>query len=165
MNRRKILEWLFEVSKPLYISVFKHQSPWKVTRVQLLNMAKHKFGYHLGLFLLKNEFELIPKVERHDAYHTLTGFGTCVEDEIALQYLVFGNGKRSLYTFSVLILGTLLLPEYINFYSKSYKIGKEANVFHHLNYELLLDVSMNDLQSSMFSSTLQIQMQLLLKHL
>jgi len=103
------------------------------------------------MFLDRNNFELIAKVERHDAYHVLTGYGTKVEDEIALQCLCFGNGKRSLYLYGAMLLGIIILPEYYKYYYKSYCIGKRANTFHHYDYKKLLKVSIHDFRDIIFS--------------
>jgi len=117
-NRKKIINWLFEISQHVYTAYFKKNNPWNITKSDLLQYPEASFGKHLGLFLEKNNFELIPKVERHDAYHVITGYSTKVEDEIAQQYLCFGNGKRSIYLFGVIVIGTVLLPDYLGFYIK-----------------------------------------------
>ena len=111
--RKQLIEWLFENSQKVYTNLFKNHEPWGIYREELLTYPDESFGKHLGLFLAKNNFELIAKVERHDAYHTLTGYDTNVEDEIALQCLCFGNGKRSMYLYGAMILGIIILPDYL----------------------------------------------------
>ena len=150
-NRKKLIEWLFDKSQKIYTNLFKNHEAWGITKADLLVFPKNSLGKHLGLFLDKNNFELISKVERHDAYHTLTGYGTKVEDEIALQCLCFGNGKRSPYLYGAIILGILILPDYYKYYYKSYIIGKSANPFHHYDYKKLLKVNIKDFRSSIFS--------------
>ena len=148
--RKKFIHWLFEHSQKIYTR-FKRKKAWGITRQELLKYNKDSFGFQLGNFLQKNGFELLPKVERHDAYHLLTGYGTKVEDEIALQYLCFGNGKRSPYLLGVIIVGTLILPDYMKYYVKSYKIGKNCNQFYHFNYKNLLNYSLTELRETIFS--------------
>jgi ubiquinone biosynthesis protein Coq4 len=150
--RKQCIIWLFEVSKTIYTYLFKNHKPWGIYKAELLTYPDHTFGKHLGLFLEKNNFELIPKVERHDAYHVLTGYGTKVEDEIALQYLSLGNGKHSPYLYGAVILGTLLLPDYIKYYLKSYRIGKNANTFHNLDFKKMLPVSISDIRGAIFTN-------------
>jgi len=154
--RKQLIIWLFEISKTVYTYLFKHHKAWNVTKKDLLTLPNDSFGYHLGSFLDNNNFELIPKVERHDAYHTLTGYGTKVEDEIALQYLSYGNGKRSPYMYGAIILGSILLPDYLSYYIKSYKIGKQANAFHHLDFSKLLYTPIYELRFCFFTEV-QIQ--------
>ena len=149
--RKKIIEYLFEKSQKIYTNMFKKHEPWGINKDELLNYPEDSLGKHLGLFLDKNGFELISKVERHDAYHTLTGYGTKVEDEIALQCLCFGNGKRSPYLYGAIILGIIILPDYYKYYYKSFCMGKNANSFHHYDYKKLLKVSIYKFRQSIFS--------------
>lgn len=149
-HRKQLIAWLFKITQHIYTKYFKKNKPWHIKKQQLLQFPKDTFGYHLGLFLQHNGFELIPKVERHDAYHVMTGYNTTEEDEIALQYLCFGNGKRTIYLFGVITIGSLILPEYWKYYIKSYRIGKNANAFYNLNYKGLLNTSVSTLRSSIF---------------
>lgn len=148
--RKKMIEKLFEWSQKLYLK-FKKKEPWGITTSELLQFPLNSFGKNLGDFLGKNEFELIGKVERHDAYHVLSGFGTNVQDEIALQYLCYGNGKRTPYLTGVLLLGTIILPDYASYYHHSYLIGKDCNPFHHFDYKILLNTDFEKFRSSIFT--------------
>ncbi|MDO6598272.1 Coq4 family protein [Oceanihabitans sp. 2_MG-2023] len=150
-KRKQLIEWLFEKSQKIYTNIFKKHQPWGIYKAELLTYPEASLGKHLGEFLDKNNFELISKVERHDAYHTLTGFGSKVEDEIALQCLCFGNGKRSPYLFGAIVLGVIILPEYYKYYYKSYLIGKNANSFHQYDYKKLLQVNIHSFRMSIFS--------------
>ena len=149
--RKRIIVRLFELSQQFYTQYFKRKKiPWAVDRTTLLDYPEQSFGRELGLFLTANKFELIPKVERHDAYHVLTGYGTEVEDEIAMQYVCFGNGKRSIYLFGVILLGTLLLPDYLSYYLRSYRIGKQANLFYDWDFSTVLQLPIADLRQLVF---------------
>ncbi len=152
MNYRKqLISWLFDTSQKVYTNLFKNHQPWGISRADLLTYPDTSFGKHLGRFLDINGFELIPKVERHDCYHILTGYSTNVEDEIALQCLCFGNGKRSPYLLGAIILGTIILPDYLRYYYKSFNIGRNANSFHHYDYSKLLRVSIEEFRLAIFS--------------
>jgi len=149
-QRKQLIAWLFKVTQHIYTTYFKTNQPWGIKKEQLLEYSPKTFGHHLGLFLDSNGFELIPKVERHDAYHVMTGYNSNEEDEIALQYLCFGNGKRSIYLFGVITIGSIILPEYWKYYLKSYRIGKSANTFYNLDYKGLLNTSISNLRGSIF---------------
>jgi len=154
--RKKLIAWLFEQTQIIYTKHFKKKKkPWGLTRSQLLEYPSNSIGYHLGLFLKENNFELLPKVERHDAYHVVAGYGTQVQDEIALQYLCFGNGKRSPYLLGVLFLGTTILPDYLPYYMASYKKGKQMNSFHQYDYKKLLSVSLDEFRMMIFPPNLR----------
>lgn len=148
--RKKIIHWLFKVTMQVYCK-FKKKEAWGIDTEELLGMPKNSFGYQLGILLETQNFELIPKVERHDAYHLLTGYDTSVEDEIALQYCCFGNGKRTPYLYGVLVLGTLLLPEYLPYYKQSYQYGKQCNSFHHFDFKKVLPVDFENFRHMIFS--------------
>lgn len=151
-KRKQLIHWLFEASQKIYTR-FKKKEPWNITTQQLLDMPTNSYGYRLGCFLNTNNFQLIDKVERHDAYHVLTGFGTRAEDEIGLQYLCFGNGKRTPYLFAVLFLGTLILPEYLPYYRKLYFFGKKGNSFHQFDFKTLLPLDFELFRGAIFSET------------
>ena len=148
--RRKIVEWLFEATQKQYIR-FKKKTPWNITNATLLGMPANTFGYQLGQFLEGNAFQLIPKVERHDAYHVLTGFGTMAEDEVALQYLCYGNGKRTPYLFAVLCIGTAILPEFWPYYCRAFQFGKRSHSFHHFDFKAILPLDYNLFRGMIFS--------------
>ena len=152
-KRKKIIIWLFEKSQKIYTKYIKKNEPWNINKSDLLHYPEESFGRHMGMFLVDNEFDLIPKAERHDAYHVLTGYDTKVEDEIAQQYLCYGNGKRSIYLYGVITIGTVILPDYMSYYIKSYKIGKNANHFYNLDFKNLLNIPLIDLQSCIFSKS------------
>ena len=157
-QRKLFIEWLFKHSQRIYTSLYKSHNPWKVTKEELLQYPKASIGRHLGEFLHKNGFELIPKVERHDCYHIVCGYNTAVEDEIALQCLCFGNGKRSPYMYGAIILGVSILPDYLKYYYRSYRIGLKANPFHHYDFSKLLKVSLDDFRSVIFSRATKLKL-------
>ncbi|MEL7144718.1 MAG: Coq4 family protein [Bacteroidota bacterium] len=149
--REKICVLLFEKSKLPYARIFKRQkTPWNLSVENLLLMNQQTLGHSLGQFLSRNHFSLIPRLERHDAYHVLTGYGTEVKDEIALQFLCFGNGKRSKYLWMVMTVGTLLNPEYWSYFKQSYVRGKRARQFYHWDFKDYLQRDLASLQKWVF---------------
>lgn len=68
---------------------------------------------------------MIPKMENHDVHHLITDYGTNFEDEIAMQYLLLGNGKLNAHLLAAIFLGTLFLPEYFKMYLHAYQKEKE----------------------------------------
>ncbi|MFC0580696.1 hypothetical protein [Mesonia mobilis] len=53
--------------------------------------------------------------------------------------------------YGAILLGTLILPEYFGFYVKSFLVGKEANPFHHFDYEQVLHLNYFQFKSMIFS--------------
>jgi len=151
-TRKQVIIWLFEKSQKFYVKHFKkNKKAWRIHLQELLALPKETLGYRYARFIDDNGFDILTKLERHDAYHVVTGYKSEVQDEIALQYLCYGNGKRSIYLFGVIILGTFLLPDYFKYYQQSYKIGKNANPFFDLDFENLLETNLQDIQKVIFN--------------
>jgi len=153
MNKReKICVWLFEKSKTPYANYFKSNTAWDLNRTDLLSFPTYTLGHALGLFLSTNDYDLIPKLEKHDAYHVITDYGTSVREEVALQYFFLGNKKRSLYLYAVIIIGALLLPENITYYYQSYLHGKNSTPFHQWNIGALLYKPLTAIKDAVFKN-------------
>ena len=151
--REKLCIWLFECSKIPYAKYFKRTAAWGLNSTQLLTYPTNSLGHVIGLFLKYNGFEMIPKLERHDAYHVITGYETSVKGEIELQYFLTGNGKRSLYQLASLTLGTLLLPEYYHSYIRAFQRGKTAYPIYTLDLLPSLHIPMRTLKEQIFPLT------------
>jgi ubiquinone biosynthesis protein Coq4 len=150
--REKLIAWLFHISITPYAIVFKRKKQsWGLTATDLLTYPKYSLGHETGLFLTTNSFELMDRLEAHDTYHVITGYGTDVPNEIAQQYFLFGNGKRTTYVIGVLLLSILLLPDNIAQYLDAYKRGTASNPIHHLDMKSLLNTPVEDIKSFIFN--------------
>lgn len=137
--RIRFLLFLYQISQKHYRKIFKRKKrKWQFTEEQLLYFQADSLGRTLGEFYKKHGFRMIPQMENHDVYHLITEYGTSMKEEIALQFLLFGNGKRSAYLLGTITLGTFILPEYFRMYYKAYRKGKAMREFHHWDYEALL---------------------------
>ncbi len=146
--RTKILESLYDWSKKPYQKYIKKNEPWKVPPQELLKYPETSLGFHLACFFIKHGFEMQPKLEDHDVFHVLTDTGVTVPEEISMQYFLLGNGKRSLYQYSVIALGTILFPEYIKSFHKAYQRGKAAFKFHQLDFSKMLYQPIQQIKST-----------------
>ena len=147
--RYLLLERLYEWSKIPYRLLFKKEAAWGISLKELLEYSPETLGYHLGCFLLTHHFTSEPQLEDHDVFHVLTATSIAVPDEIAMQWLLFGNGKRSLYLFIALTVGTTLFIDHFKSFIKAFKRGKKANRFYNLNYLNLLTQPLTDLQHTL----------------
>jgi len=152
--RTIILETIYEISKVPYQKWFKNNSPWNLTAHELLRYPQNSLGFHLGCFLIKYHFEPQPKLENHDVFHVLTNTGISVPEEIAMQYYLLGNGKRSLYMLGVLCIGTLLYPDQLKLFRNAYQKGKASYPFYSLDYKKLLKKDLKTLQITFLISPL-----------
>ncbi len=151
--RLKFMLWLYDWSQVVYAKVFKrNKEAWGISKSELLLFPEGTLGKALGEFYQTKGFDVMPKLENHDVFHILTKTGTEIQDEIAMQYLLFGNGKRSLYMFSMMGIGTVLYPEFIQYYLKTYQKGKTLSRFHDTEFKYLLDNSLLYLRISIQSS-------------
>lgn len=137
--RVKFLLFIYDKTQRLYRTYFKKKKrQWQFNEKQLLEFHKDSLGRNLGEFYKKHGFSMIPKMENHDVHHLITGIGTQFEEEIAMQYLLLGNGKLNAHLLAAIVLGTLILPEYIKMYRNAYRKGQNMRTFHHLDFEALL---------------------------
>ncbi len=137
--RALLLETLYEWSKKPYQRFIKKSEPWQVSLADLIQCHPTSLGFHLACFLLKHDFEIQPKLEDHDIFHVLTGTGVSVPEEISMQYYLWGNGKRSLYQYTVIAIGTVLYADFLPLFIKAFRRGKNALTFHQLDFSKLLD--------------------------
>lgn len=137
--RVRFLIFMYENSQKQYRKYFKKKKrQWQFNEQQLLSFTEDSLGRTLGEFYYQHGFRMIPKMENHDVYHLITDFGIHIQDEIAMQYLLFGNGKRSAYLLGVLALGTAVFPEYFKTYLQAFHKGQNMKTFHHWDFERLL---------------------------
>lgn len=137
--RVQFLLFVYEKTQKLYRKYFKKKKrQWQFNERQLLEFQEDSLGRKLGEFYHKHGFSMIPKMENHDVHHLITGCGTNFEDEIAMQYLLLGNGKLNAHLLAAIVLGTLILPEYIKIYGNAYRKGKTMRAFYQWDFEDLL---------------------------
>lgn len=141
----------FDLSSRLYV-LFKRNKPWNITRSQLLQLPTPSLGFHLGCFLLKHNYEPQPHCENHDIFHVLTGYKTDTAQEIALQFFLYGNGKRSPFLLLALIAGLLLYPDAYSLFKGAYHKGFQAKRLYDLDYKALLETSFIQLKNQYITS-------------
>lgn len=137
--RVQFLLFVYDKTQKLYRKYFKKKKrQWQFNEKQLLEFQEDSLGRKLGEFYRKHGFSMITKMENHDVHHLITGCGTNFEDEIAMQYLLLGNGKLNAHLLAAIVLGTIILPEYGKIYIRAYKKGQNMRTFHHWDFEELL---------------------------
>ena len=130
----------FDLTSRIYVK-FKHVKPWGISRKELLQYPENTLGFHLGCFLLKHNYEPQPRCENHDVFNVLTGYQTDTAQEIALQFFLYGNGKRSPFLLLAMIAGYFLYPDHYTSFKKAQSRGQKTKSLHHLNYKALLNTS------------------------
>lgn len=144
----KFIERMYEISKKPYQKFFKKNEPWGIGKKELLHHKLDTLGFHLGCFLIKYHFEIQPKLEEHDVIHVLTNTGVSVPEEIGMQYFLFGNGKRSLYLYLVVVTGTIFYPFQFQYFINQYRKGKKAHRFHHFDFSKMLHIPISTIKTA-----------------
>jgi ubiquinone biosynthesis protein Coq4 len=147
-SREILIHHSFEIARKIYVP-FKTEIPWKVHTRQLLAYPEESLGYHLGYFLLQHKFEPQPHCEDHDIFHVLTGFKIDTAQEIAMQYWLWGNGKRSPFVLLAILVGAVLYIEQHLLFTDAYLNGKASESIHQLDFKQYLSSPI-----SLFKSTL-----------
>lgn len=146
--RLKFMLWLYDWSQSLYTRLFKRKKEsWGMTKERLNDYPEGTLGKALGNFYAKNGFDIMPKLENHDVFHVITETGTEIQDEIAMQYLLYGNGKRSVYMFSMIIIGTMVYPEFIYYYRSHFQKGKSKLTFFNVDFKPLLGMKVDEVKA------------------
>ena len=99
----------------------------------------------------KNNKNLLPDTVLSQIKEEVTEFQNAFEDhevknEIAQQYFFYGNGKRSLYLFMVILTGTLWYPLEWGFFYQSFKRGEASMPFYDLPFESLLSTQVAEIR-------------------
>lgn len=154
--RHKFLEILYQISAQGYTFIFKRKrKKWLITIESLSTYTNGTLGKDLYYFLTSNNLEIQPKLETHDIYHVLTLTPIDVPSEIAMQYYIRGNGKKSIYNLFTILIGTIVLPEEIPYFIRSYKKGKKCRSFHKTIWQTKLTEKTTDLQSQFQITSIQ----------
>lgn len=127
----------FEIASKLYVK-FKSGVSWNVHTRQLLSYPEESLGYHLGCFLLQHKFEPQPLCEDHDIFHVLTGYKIDTAQEIAMQYWLWGNGKRSPFVLLAMLVGVALYLDKYDLFILAFLNGKNSQSIHHIDFKQYL---------------------------
>lgn len=127
----------FATVSKLYVK-FKTGACWNVHTRELLSYPEESLGYHLGCFLLQHKFEPQPLCEDHDIFHVLTGYKIDTAQEIAMQYWLWGNGKRSPFVILAMLVGIVLYIDKYELFADAFFNGKNSQAIHDLDFKQYL---------------------------
>jgi len=143
----------------VYANIFKwNKKPWGISKADFMNYPIGSIGHNLGLFYKSKGFDVMPKLENHDVFHILTETGTEIQDEIAMQFLLLGNGKISLYLIAMLLIGGTLFPEHFGYYKRHFQKGRSLQSFHRLEFKEILHWQLTEIQVALYSKNIQINL-------
>ena len=131
---------------PLHALFYKKRKPWNLRTEDLIQYPAGSLGNKLGNFLRDEQLQPIPRIERHDAFHLLFDFTTQIQDEVAIQYFLIGNGKISPFPIITSIFAALILPEWWDYFIQQFRKGMKARNIANWNFKELLHDDFNDLK-------------------
>lgn len=125
---------------------FKTNAWSPLAKFELLALPENSLGFEVGSFLVRHDLNTQP--ENPDALHVLTNIGISASEEIALQYYLFGNGKRNLEQLLLIFFGTLFRPAQFRHYLAQYRKGKAAHYFHYLDFSCMLTIPVKTIRQT-----------------
>jgi hypothetical protein len=137
---------------PMVFDFGSKDKNWDLTTADLLNYSEGSLGKALGQFLQAHKVEPLAHAEYHDVHHVLFDYSITFKDEVALQFFLRGNGKRSLASFGTSIGAWFLLPTQWNYLRTSYKRGQNCIDISQLNLKELLNEDLQKIKLSLYKN-------------
>lgn len=157
--RLKLMLHLYSWSSSVYADIFKwNKKAWGISKEEFLTYPVGSIGHGLGLFYASKGFDVMAKLENHDVFHVITETGTEIQDEIAMQYLLLGNGKISLYLIGMITIGGILFPEHFKYYRRTFQKGRSLQKFHHIEFKTILHYQLTEFQIALYSKNVQVDL-------
>ncbi len=148
-KRAAFLQWLVNHTAPLYMKLTKgNKAKWKYETADLKKFPADSLGRELYDFLKQRNLDMIPKAERHDVFHILTGYDITPEEEAVMQFWLLGNRKWTPYTLGTCIIGMVLIPEHWSDFKTAFKKGWIDPSIHDWDFENMLHLNYNRMLAS-----------------
>jgi ubiquinone biosynthesis protein Coq4 len=122
----------------LYVKLIFKNKNWKYTKEDMRQMPEGSLGRDLAYFLDKNKFDLLPHLEVHDVFHVFLGFEPTIVEESKMQFLLFGNGRRTTDVLGTVLSAMILLPDCWSELLHHYRMGKAYKKFIDWDYGNML---------------------------
>lgn len=148
----KTSSFVAQIIGPVVFDFGSKDKNWNMTTADLLRYSEGSLGKTLGQFLQENKVEPLARAEYHDVHHVLFDYSITFKDEIALQFFLRGNGKRSLASFGTSIGAWFLLPTQWNYLKTSYKRGQNCIDISQLNLKELLNEDLQKIKLSLYKN-------------
>lgn len=147
----KTSSWVAGMIGPMVFNYGTNDKNWGLSTAELLKYPEGSLGKALGDFLKLHEVEILTGAEYHDIHHILFDFSISFKDEVALQFFLHGNGKKSIASVSTRIGAWFLLPTEWKYLKASYERGKKCKDVSKLNFKNMLHDDFSQVKASLFS--------------
>lgn len=146
----KTSTWVAKLIGPMVFNFGTKDKNWNISTAELLTFPENSLGKALGEFLAKDGLEPLAGAEYHDAQHVLLDYSVSFKDEVALQFFLHGNGKRSIASVSTMIGAWCILPTQWKYLRRAYARGKQAADISALNLRTLLSRDLCQIKHELF---------------
>lgn len=146
----KTSSWVAGMIGPMVFNYGTNDKNWGLSTRDLLKYPEGSLGKALGDFLKLHEVEILTGAEYHDIHHILFDFSISFKDEVALQFFLHGNGKKSIASVSTRIGAWFLLPTEWKYLKASYERGKKCKDVSKLNFKNMLHDDFSQVKASLF---------------
>ncbi len=150
----KTSSWTAQMLGPTVFNYGTREKNWNVSTTELLLFPEGSLGKELGVFLNQYKLEPLAGAEYHDVQHVLLDYSISFKDEVALQFFLHGNGKKSIASISTFIGAWFLLPTQWKYLKDSYERGKKCKDISTLNLKILLYQNLNQVKNVLFKEVL-----------
>ena len=146
----KTSSFVAKIIGPLVFDFGCKYKDWNMTTADLLKYSEGSLGRALGQFLQSNKVEPLAHAEYHDVHHVLFDYSITFKDEVALQFFLMGNGKKSIASFGTSIGAWFLLPPQWNYLKTSYRRGQKCVDISQLNLKELLNEDLQKIKLTLY---------------
>lgn len=147
----KTSSWVAGMIGPMVFNYGTNDKNWNLSTAELLRYPEGSLGKTLGDFLKLHEVEILTGAEYHDIHHILFDYSISFKDEVALQFFLHGNGKKSIASVSTRIGAWCLLPTEWKYLKASYERGKKCKDVSKLNFRNMLHDDFLQVKASLFA--------------
>ncbi|MBP8033509.1 MAG: hypothetical protein KAZ71_02865 [Bacteroidia bacterium] len=147
----KTSSWVAGMIGPMVFNYGTNDKNWGLSTAELLKYPEGSLGKALGDFLKLHEVEILTGAEYHDIHHILFDYSISFKDEVALQFFLHGNGKKSIASVSTRIGAWCLLPTEWKYLKASYERGKKCKDVSKLNFKNMLHEDFSKVKASLFA--------------
>jgi ubiquinone biosynthesis protein Coq4 len=147
----KTSTWVAKLIGPTVFNFGTKDRNWNISTRELLQFPENSLGRTLGEFLAKDGLEPLPGAEYHDAQHVLLDYSVSFKDEVALQFFLHGNGKKSIASVSTMIGAWCILPTQWKYLRTAYERGKQAADISTLNLKAMLSYDLEHTKKILFN--------------
>jgi ubiquinone biosynthesis protein Coq4 len=151
MVHEKVASFTAQIIGPTVFNYGTKDKNWNLSTPELLKFPEGSLGKALGDFLRKYHVEPLAGAEYHDLHHVLFDYSISFKDEVALQFFLHGNGKKSIASVSTIIGAWFLLPTQWKYLRASYERGKQCKDISAFNLKNMLHQDLTQLKTALFA--------------